>query len=79
MGSLKKYRGHYGISDELRDAYGLLNRASNVGIEEIEEIKDMLKYTPVKLIVKGVMCKEDALAVLKQGADHIWVSNGYNN
>jgi isopentenyl diphosphate isomerase/L-lactate dehydrogenase-like FMN-dependent dehydrogenase len=28
------------------------------------------------IIIKGVMCKEDAVAALQNGADAIWVSNG---
>lgn len=77
LGSLLKYQKTYGCSDNLRDAYGLLNPGSKVGIEELKEIKQMLKYsTPVKMIVKGVMSREDALLVTSIGADHIWISNG---
>lgn len=32
----------------------------------------------MKVVVKGVMCREDALLVLDNGADAIWVSNGSN-
>jgi len=30
----------------------------------------------MKVIIKGVMSKEDALMVLDNGADAIWISNG---
>jgi len=30
----------------------------------------------MKVVVKGIMCKEDALMVLENGADSIWISNG---
>ena len=30
----------------------------------------------MKIVVKGIMCKKDALEVLENGADAIWISNG---
>jgi hypothetical protein len=30
----------------------------------------------MKIIVKGIMCEEDALLSIKNGADSIWISNG---
>ena len=30
----------------------------------------------MKIVYKGVMCMEDALDAMKNGADGIWVSNG---
>ena len=30
----------------------------------------------MKLVVKGIMCKEDGLAAMDYGSDSIWISNG---
>lgn len=32
----------------------------------------------MKVIVKGIMCEEDALLSIKSGADSIWISNSCN-
>lgn len=32
----------------------------------------------MKIVVKGIMCREDALDAMAAGADAIWVSNGCN-
>ena len=37
-----------------------------------------LKKFGKKIIVKGILCKEDALAALENGADAIWISNESN-
>jgi len=76
-GTLLKYKTHFGQGNDLRDAYGLLNRQANVGIDIIGEIKEQfLKHTPIKLIVKGIMTVNDAILVQEHGADGIWVSDG---
>jgi isopentenyl diphosphate isomerase/L-lactate dehydrogenase-like FMN-dependent dehydrogenase/rubredoxin len=41
----------------------------------IEELKELKKSTKLPFIVKGIMCKEDALAVIEAGADVISISN----
>lgn len=30
----------------------------------------------MKLVIKGIMCKEDALLAMEAGADALWISNG---
>jgi len=42
---------------------------------KFEDIKEIKKVCNLPVVVKGVMCQEDALEALKQGADAIWVSN----
>ena len=44
--------------------------------KDIASIKSDSGRNDFKVIVKGVMCEEDALAVLEAGADGIWISNG---
>merc|ERR1711908_248046 len=78
-GSLKQYKEKYGTSDSLRDAYGLLNHSARKGnpfkFSDLNKIKSLAK-SGTKIVVKGVMCKEDALAAMEYGVDAIWVSNG---
>ena len=30
----------------------------------------------MKVVIKGIMCKEDALLAMESGADALWISNG---
>ncbi len=41
----------------------------------IEELKELKKSTSLPFMVKGIMCKEDALAAIETGADIIGISN----
>ena len=41
--------------------------------EDIKHIKKLANNLPV--VIKGVMCKEDALLAIQNGADAIWISN----
>lgn len=43
-------------------------------VDQIKHIKAMC--SPLKVVVKGIMCSEDAVEAIQQGADAIWVSNG---
>lgn len=76
LGNLQKYTKQFGTSSSTRDAYGLLTRYGEAhnGAGEVAEIRKLARN--LKLIVKGVMCSEDAVHALEQGADAIWVSNG---
>lgn len=75
-GSLVAYKDQYGKSNELRDSYGLLTH-SEFKLSDIGQIRKMVRED-IKIVVKGVMCKEDALAAVENGADGIWISNGAN-
>jgi len=78
-GNLIKYKETYGNSHEIRDSYGLLNnKFGGMKPHEIRKIKQHLSgnRSDIKIIVKGIMCVEDAMAALEFGADCIYVSNG---
>ena len=70
LGNLEKYDGK---CDDLRCGYGFLNNNENLNENEIQKVKSM---TDRKIIVKGIMCIEDALFAVRQGADAIWISDG---
>lgn len=78
-GSLMEYKSQYGTSDHLRDCYGLLAPSARKGcpfkLSDLNKIRSLAK-SGTKIVVKGVMCKEDALAAMEHGADAVWVSNG---
>jgi isopentenyl diphosphate isomerase/L-lactate dehydrogenase-like FMN-dependent dehydrogenase len=60
------------------DAAGILPmRAAGqpVGPKTVAELKELVKSTPLPLILKGIMCLEDALAAREAGAAAIVVSN----
>jgi (S)-2-hydroxy-acid oxidase len=40
-----------------------------------EDLKWLRSITTLPIVVKGVMCAEDAKEALKHGVDAIWVSN----
>jgi len=48
------------------------HKANDFSWEIIQKIK---KATDLPVIAKGIMCKEDALLALENGADAIYVSN----
>jgi isopentenyl diphosphate isomerase/L-lactate dehydrogenase-like FMN-dependent dehydrogenase len=78
-GNLIKYKDTYGNSHDLRNSYGLLsNRFGGMSLNEISKIKTYLagSRSDMKIVVKGIMCADDALAVLGNGADAVYVSNG---
>ena len=75
LGSLEKYRAQHGTSEKLRDAYGLTAGPTELSAQEVKRVKSNVQGR-LKVVVKGVMCPEDALDALDQGADAIWVSNG---
>jgi len=75
-GSLQKYKSTYGNSNQIRDSYGLLSYGNGPTFK-ITDIKSLKAVRgDFKIVVKGVMCSEDAMAALDYGADAIWVSNG---
>jgi len=74
MGSLKQYATGEG-SDSFRDCYGLAQSNSDNSVSEIARVRSLLKKDTL-IIVRGIMCEEDALEALSHGADGIWVSNG---
>ena len=49
-----------------------------MSLNEISKVKTYLagSRSDMKVVVKGIMCADDALAVLGNGADAIYVSNG---
>jgi isopentenyl diphosphate isomerase/L-lactate dehydrogenase-like FMN-dependent dehydrogenase len=60
------------------DAAGILPmRAAGqpVGPKTVAELKELVRSTPLPLILKGIMCLEDALAAREAGAAAIVVSN----
>ena len=61
------------INNCLKTAYGFTRDSVKVTLADLREIKQRTKG---RLVVKGVMCLEDALLALENGADDIWVSNG---
>lgn len=81
-GTLIKYKNKMGSSDVVRSGYGLLaNDEKSVGIttEMISLTKRLLineGRSDIKIVVKGIMSKEDAAIALDAGANAIWVSNG---
>lgn len=78
-GTLEKYRSSHGTSDKLRDSYGLLKDNEMISVDEVKNIKNQLRAvnrSDMKVVVKGIMCKEDALQAMSMGADAIYVSNG---
>jgi L-lactate dehydrogenase (cytochrome) len=81
-GTLIKYKDTYGNSDDIRDSYGLLSNKNGARFQmsDVKKLKESLSSSraDIKLVIKGVMCKEDALAAMNCGADAIWVSNGSN-
>ena len=50
------------------------NRGPVFSASDLKKLKQV--RGDLKVILKGVMCKEDALAAIEFGADAIWVSNG---
>jgi isopentenyl diphosphate isomerase/L-lactate dehydrogenase-like FMN-dependent dehydrogenase len=79
-GSLIKYKDTYGNSNLLRDSYGLLNNKNVFKAADVMTLKNSLRRgrADIKIIIKGIMCADDALAAIQCGADAIWVSNGSN-
>jgi isopentenyl diphosphate isomerase/L-lactate dehydrogenase-like FMN-dependent dehydrogenase len=77
-GNLIKYKSSYGNSHEIRDSYGLLNNNGGMSLTDIRKIKGHLSNSrsDIKVVIKGIMCVEDAMAALDFGADAIYVSNG---
>jgi len=78
-GTLEKYRSSHGTTNELRDSYGLLKDNERISIDEVQKIKDQLRMarrSDMKVVVKGIMTKEDGLQAMSMGADAIYVSNG---
>lgn len=47
-------------------------------LRDLQELKNQLKAAGKKVVIKGIMTKEDALDSFKHGADAIWISNGLN-
>jgi isopentenyl diphosphate isomerase/L-lactate dehydrogenase-like FMN-dependent dehydrogenase len=41
----------------------------------LTEIRDIKLYAKKPVVVKGIMCAEDALIAVGHGADAIWISN----
>jgi len=76
-GSLIKYKNTYGNSDAIRDSYGLLSNKNGFTLQDVQKVSRATRGD-MKIVVKGVMCAEDALAAMGAGADAIWVSNGSN-
>ena len=78
--NLLKYKAKFGRSESTRDGYGMLMNAGKcISLTDISTTKKYLVdagRNDIKVIVKGVMCKEDASAVIEAGANAIWVSNG---
>lgn len=74
-GTLIKYKDTYGSSNAIRDSYGLLSNKNAFKMSDVKKMKNEVRGD-IKIIIKGVMCKEDALAAMNCGADAIWVSNG---
>lgn len=81
-GTLIKYKDTYGTCNNIRNSYGLLNNNNGARfmMSDVKKLKESLSSSrsDMKLIIKGVMCKEDALTAMNCGADAIWVSNGSN-
>jgi len=50
-------------------------KGSPFKFNDLNKIKSLAK-PGTKIVVKGIMCKEDALAAMENGVDAIWVSNG---
>lgn len=78
-GNLIKYKDSYGNSHDLRNSYGLLsNRFGGMSLDDIHKMKAYLSgsRSDMKVVVKGIMCSEDALAVIGAGADAVYISNG---
>lgn len=59
MGSLKQYATGEG-SDSVRDCYGLAQSNSDNSVSEIARVRSLLKKDTL-IIVRGIMCEEDAL------------------
>ena len=70
-GSLKKYTESEELPNNQKAQY---NRAFSVS--DIDILKAKLNHIGKKIIVKGIMTKEDAITALDHGADAIWISNG---
>ena len=77
LGNLKKYQEQFGTSKSLRDGYGMLTgNHAPMTLDEVKSLKKISERSDFKIIVKGIMCREDALAAASSGANAIWVSNG---
>jgi isopentenyl diphosphate isomerase/L-lactate dehydrogenase-like FMN-dependent dehydrogenase len=80
-GNVSEYRKTGDKSGTIRNGYGLFSSnngwygAGNVATE-IAAIKARAAAKSVKVVVKGIMCKEDALEAVAHGADAVWISNG---
>lgn len=46
---------------------------------QIKEIKQQVEGKNLSVILKGVMCREDALLAVQNGADGVWISTGANH
>jgi (S)-2-hydroxy-acid oxidase len=66
FGTYKEY-----IKDMPNGVGGIMSKHS-FKFEDIAEIK---KVSQLPVVIKGILCKEDALEAIKNGADAIWVSN----
>lgn len=83
-GSLLKYKDMYGNGEDLMDCYGILGnfeKRNGISLELIPSFRKMLiheRRSDMKIVVKGIMCKEDAFGAAQAGADAIWVSSGSN-
>jgi lactate oxidase len=77
-GNLIKYKDSYGNSHDLRNSYGILDNKNYMSLNDIHKMKAYLssERSDMKVVVKGIMCADDALAVLGNGADAVYVSNG---
>jgi len=63
MGNLEKY----GLDSSF------LSKSVESRISDIGNIKE--QYPSLKLVVKGIMCLEDAYLAVENGADAVWISN----
>lgn len=72
----KQSHGQVDVKSSGRDSglaeYVKNHKDANIGWEVIREMK---KVTDLPIVAKGIMCAEDALLALENGADALFVSN----
>lgn len=56
-----------------QDPIVVKQQSTSFSVEDMKKIKNKIGNLP--LIARGIMCKEDALIAVQNGANAIWISN----
>jgi (S)-2-hydroxy-acid oxidase len=75
LGNYKKYFPEKPKSDRIESGLTLFTRQYKDENFSWDNIKDLRALTKLPIILKGILCAEDAKLAVEYGVDAIWVSN----